>query len=57
MLSAIRESSVISSTSSVTNWIEEFLIGMSSGMGSNTGSVSHVSANNLGTVVVIPEVV
>jgi hypothetical protein len=28
-----------------------------SGLGSNTGSVIHVSADNLGTIVVIPEVV
>jgi hypothetical protein len=28
-----------------------------SGVGSGTGSISHVSADNLGTVVVIPEVV
>jgi hypothetical protein len=26
-------------------------------VGSSTGSISHVSAHNLGTVVVIPEVV
>jgi hypothetical protein len=58
MLSALKDILVASSTSSVTGFgIEGFLITMSSGLGSNTSSESHVSANNLGTIVVIPEVV
>jgi hypothetical protein len=43
--------------SSVTSFsIEEFLVTMSSGLGSSTSTESQVSANDLSTIVVIPEV-
>jgi hypothetical protein len=57
MLSALEDASVASSTSSVTSFsIEVGSVVVISSLGSNTGSVSHVSADNLGTVVIIPEV-
>jgi hypothetical protein len=57
MLSALKNIVVSSSTSSVSCFgIEEFLVSTSSSLGSNTGTESHVSANNLSTVVVVPEV-
>jgi hypothetical protein len=56
--SALKDFLVVSSTSSVTGFsVELFLVAMSSGMGSSTSTESHVSANNLCTIVVIPEVV
>jgi hypothetical protein len=56
--SALKDIVVVSSASSVTSFsVEKFLVTMSSGMGSSTSTKSHVSANNLGTIVVIPEVV
>jgi hypothetical protein len=58
MLSALENRVVSSGTSSVSSLsVESSSVVMVSGLGSSTGSVSHVSADNLGTVVVIPEVV
>jgi len=56
--SAFKNLSVSCSTSSVSSFsVEGSSVVMVSGSGSNTSSELHVSANNLSTVVVIPEVV
>jgi hypothetical protein len=58
VLSALQDVCSSSMASSVTSLgIEGSSVVMVSGMSSSTGTVSQVSANDLSTVVVIPEVV
>ena len=57
VLSALGNASSTSMASSVTDWIEVSSVVSISGVSSGTSSETEVSANNLGTVVVIPEVV
>jgi hypothetical protein len=58
MLSALHDVSVMSSTSSVTSFsIKVSKVVVVSGLGSNTFTVSKISANDISTPVVIPEVV
>jgi hypothetical protein len=58
MLSALENVIVVSSTSSVSGFgVEVVSVSLVSGLGSYTSAESKVSANNLCTVVVVPEVV
>jgi len=55
---ALEDVSVMSSTSSVSCLsVEEFSVVIVSLLGSNTLTVAHISTDDVGTVVVIPEVV
>jgi len=58
MLSALKDIVMLSSTSSESGFgIEVFSVVVVSGLGSSTFTIAHISTDEVGTIIIIPEVV